>query len=126
MRRKKKRADVDRELLLSDLQSPDELRRARALGLLCPCRNDWELFEQYVPIVSQLTKDSCHAIRAHALHILQDAALIQSIGDAEYRFQSVEDVLRKRRAPFSRGEEAQLEVRRSGGFKKRKGSFVLR
>ena len=126
MRRKKKRAEVDRELLLSDLQSPDELARSRALGLLCPCRNDWELFEQNVHIVSQLTKDSCPAIRAGALHILQDAALIQSIGDAEYRFQSVEDVLRKKRAPFSRGLEAQLEVRRSGRFKKRKGSFVLR
>lgn len=100
--------------------------RARALGLLCPCRNDWELFEQHVHIVYQLTKDSCRAIRAGALHILQDAALIQSIGDAEYRFQSVEDVLRKKRAPFSRSEEAQLGVRRSGGFKKRKGSVVLR
>ena len=126
MRTKKKSADVDRELLLSDLQSPDELVRARALGSLCPCRNDWDLFEQHVHIVSQLTKDSCPAIRAGALHILRDAALIQSIGDAEYRFQSVEDVLRKKRALFSRGEEAQLEVRRSGRFKKRKGSFVLR
>ena len=122
MRRKEKRADVDRELLLSDLQSSDELARARALGCLCPCRNDWELFEQHVSIVSQLTKDSCPAIRAGALHILLDAARIQSIEDAEYRFQSVEDVLRKKR----RGNEAQLEVRRSGRFKKRKGSFVLR
>ena len=121
----KNRADVNRELLLSDLRSPNELVRARALGLLCPCRNDWELFEQYVHIVSQLTKDSCPEIRAGALHILQDAALIQSIGDAEYRFQSVEDLLRKKRAPFSRSE-GQLEVRRSGRFKKRKGSFVLR
>ena len=126
MRRKKKRAEVDRELLLSDLQSSDELVRERALGLLCPCRNDWELFEQHVSIVSQLTKDSCPAIRAFALHILQDATLIQSIGDAEYRFQSVEDVLRKKRAPLTRGEKAELEVRRSGQFKKRKHRFVLR
>ena len=126
MRRKKKRADVDRELLLSDLQSSDELARARALGLLCPCRNDWELFEQHVSIVSQLTKDSCPAIRAGALHILRDAALIQSIGDAEYRFQSVEDVLREKRAPLRRGKEPQLEVRRTGRFKKRQRSFVLR
>ena len=122
MRRKKKRAEVDRGLLLSDLQSPDELARSRALGLLCPCRNDCELFEQHVHIVSQLTKDGCSAIRLGALHILQDAGLIQSIEDAEYRFQSVEDVLRKKHAPFSRG----VEVRRSGRFKKRKGSFVLR
>jgi hypothetical protein len=108
------------------LRSPDELERARALGSLCPCRNDWELFEQHVHIVSQLTKDSCPAIRAGALHIFADAALIQSIGDAEYRFQCVEDLLRKKRASLSRGEVAQLELRRSGRFKKRKGSFVLR
>ena len=125
MRRKKKREDVDSDLLLSDLQSPDEAVRARALGLLCPCRNGWELFEQHVGVVSQLTKDSSPGIRAHALHIFQDAGLIQSIADAEYRFQSVEDVLRRKRAP-SRGEEDHIEVRRSGGFKKRKGSFVLR
>ena len=126
MRRKKKIADVDRERLLSDLQSPDELVRTRALGSLCPCRNDWELFEQYVSAISQLTRHRCPEIRARALHIFGDAALIQSIGDAEYRFQSVEDVLRKKRAPLSRGEEGRLEVRRSGRFKKRKGSFVLR
>ena len=126
MRRKKKKVEVDRELLLSDLQSSDELVRANALGLLCPCRNDWELFEQHVSIVSQLTKDSCPAIRAGALHILQDAAPIQSIGDAEYCFQSVEDVLRKKRSPLTQGEKAQLKVRRSGQFKKRKHSFVLR
>jgi hypothetical protein len=75
--------------------------------------------------VSQLTKDSCPEIRAHALHILHDASRIHSVGDAEYRFQSVEEVLRKKRGRRSRGE-AQLEVRRSGGFKKRKGKFVPR
>jgi hypothetical protein len=126
MRRKKKIADVERERLLSDLQSPDEVVRTRALGSLCPCRSDWELFEQYVSAISQLTKHSCPEIRARALHIFRDAARIQSIGDAEYHFQSVEDVLRKKRAGILRGEEAQLEVRRSGEFKKRKGSFVLR
>ena len=123
---KNKTAAVDRELLLSDLQSPDELIRARALGSLCPCRNDWELFEQFVGIVSQLTKDSCPEIRAGALHILADAARIQSLGDAEYRFQAVEDVLRRKRRRMSRGEVDKVEVRRSGTFKKRRGSFVLR
>ena len=126
MRSKKTTSDVDPEILLSGLQSSDERVRVKALGSLCPCRNGWELFEQHVAIVSQLTKDSRPEIRALALHIFRDAALIQSIGDAEYRFQSVEDVLRKKRTPRSRGEEAQFEVRRSGRFKKRKGNFVLR
>jgi hypothetical protein len=126
MRREKKYEDVGRELLLSDLQSPDELVRAKAVGSLCPCHNGWEVFEQHANIVSQLTKDSSPAVRASALHVFADALHIQSIGDAEYRFQSVEDTLRKKRAPLLRSEEAELEIRRSGRFKKRKGSFVLR
>jgi hypothetical protein len=56
MRRKKKCPDVDRELLLSDLELPDELVRARAVGSLCPCHKGWELFEQYVNIVVSANK----------------------------------------------------------------------
>lgn len=126
MRGKKKSADVNRELLLADLQSPDEAVRAKAVGSLCPCDKGWELFEKHVEVVSQLTKDSSPAVRASALHVFDDAVHIQSIGDAEYRFQSVEDKLRKKRAPLFRSEETEVEVRRSGRFKKRKGSFVLR
>ena len=126
MRRKKKCTDVDRELLLSNLQSPDEVVRGKAVGSLCPCNHNWEVFEQHVNLVSQLTRDSSRAVRAVALHVLDDAALIQSIGDAEYRFQSVEELLRKKRAPMLQSEEVQLQVRRSGRFKTRRGSFVLR
>lgn len=126
---KKKPIDVesvDRELLLARLRSPDETVRRRAAGSLCPCDKGWELFEQYAHIVSQLTRDSSAAVRASALHVFTDAANMQSIDDAEYHFQSVEDKLRKKRAPRVRGEEAGPVVRRSGCFKKRKGRFVLR
>lgn len=126
MRRQKKVSDVDREQLLSALKSPDDVVRARAVGSLCPCDKGWEVFEQYAHIVSQLTKDSSAAVRASALHVFNDAAHMQSIGDAEYRFQSVEYKLRRKRGPRLRSEEAELEVRRSGRFKKRRGSFVLR
>lgn len=126
MRRKKKPPNVDHELLLSNLKSPYALVRARTVGSLCPCDKGWELFEQYAHLVSQLTKDSSAAVRASALHVFNDAAHMQSIGDAEYCFQSVEDKLRKKRGPRLRSEEAELEVRRTGIFKKRKGSFVLR
>ena len=126
MRRKKKPIAVDHELLLSNLKSPYALVRARTVGSLCPCDKGWELFQQYAHIVSQLTKDRSAAVRASALHIFNDAAHMQSIGDAEYRFQSVEDKLRKKRGPHLRTEETELEVRRTGRFKKRSGSFVLR
>lgn len=123
MRRKRKCDEVDRELLLSDLHSPDEFVRGKAVSSLCPCRNGWELFEQHVNIVSQLTKDSSPSVRAIALHVIHDAGLLQSIGDAEHRFQSVEDLLRKKHAP---GKEADVHVRRSGRYKRRQGGFALR
>lgn len=126
MRRKKKPIAVNHELLLSNLKSPYALVRARTVGSLCPCNKGWELFQQYAHIVSQLTKDSSAAVRASALHVFSDAAHMQSIGEAEYRFQSVEDRLRKKREPRLRSEEAELELRRTGSFKKRRGSFVLR
>lgn len=125
----KKSADndvVDHELLHSEFQSSDELLRSKALGSVCPCRNSWELFEQYVNFVSRLTRDRSRAVRAGALHVFDDAALIQSIEDAEYRFQSVEDMLRKKRAGLLRSGKVKIEVRRTGRFKKRKGTFVLR
>jgi hypothetical protein len=126
MRKRSKYADAVRELLVVELQSPDELVRNDALGSLCPCRNDWDLFEQHVKDIYRLTRHPSHLVRARALHMLSDATRLQSIDDAEYRFQSVEDALRKKRRRLSRGEADQLEVRRSGGFKKRKGSIVLR
>ena len=126
MTSKKKSSKVNHELLLSNLKSPYALVRARTVGSLCPCDKGWELFEQYAHIVSQLTKDSCAAVRASALHVFNDAAHMQSIGDAEYLFHSVEEKLRKKRGPRLRTDEAELEVRRTGRFKKRKGSFVLR
>lgn len=123
---KKESAEAARKVLLADLESPDECVRTEALGSLCPCRSDWELFEQHVKSISRLTKNRSREVRLRALHMLSDATRLQSIADAEYRFQSVEDVLRKKGAPRSRREQAHLQVRRSGQFKRRKGSFVLR
>ena len=117
---------VDHELLRSEFESPDELLRSKAIGSVCPCRNSWELFEQHVHLVSRLTRDRSRAVRATALHVFDDATFLQSIEDAEYRFQSVEEKLRKKRAGLLRSGKAQIEVRRTGRFKKRKGTFVPR
>ena len=120
---KKESAELERQILISDLQSPDEVVRTRALGALCPCRKGWELFEQNVKSIYKLTKNKSRTVRAGAL--LADAVLLQSIEDAEYRFQMVEDVLHKKHGS-SRGREAHRQVRRSGRFKRRKGTIVLR
>jgi hypothetical protein len=127
--RKKKRAAcvaVDPERLLSDLQSPVETVRAKAIRSLCPCHAGWEAFEQLIGVVSRLTQDSSPAVRAHALHVYEDALKIQSIEDFGHRLETVEEKLRQKRASRFGDEEAEFEVNRSGMVKRRKGSFVLR
>ena len=125
MTKKKQCADFDRDLL-AELQSPDDAVRARAAGSLCPCDKGWGVFEQYVHIITRLLKDPSPDVRASALHVFHDAADMQSLVDAEYRFQYVEEMLRRRRGPLLRSQEAEVEVRRTGRFKKRRGRFVFR
>ena len=79
---KKKRAAcvaVDSERLISELQSSDETVRAKAVRSLCPCHAGWELFERHIGIVSQLEKDHSPAVRAHALHVFEDAVEMHSV-----------------------------------------------
>lgn len=124
--RKQACVDVDLETLLPELQSPDEGVRARAAGSLCPCRVGWKLFEQHLHLLSRLMKDKSPAVRAHALHVFEDAARMQNLEEAEYRFQSVEERLQRKRGPRFQGEVVEPEIRRSGIFKKRRGRFVRR
>ena len=124
--RKKKCAAVDLERLLSDLQSPDETVRARAVRSLCPCHAGWERFEQLFSVVLGLTQDSSPAVRAHALHVYEDAVKIQSIEDFGHQLVTVEEKLRQKRASRFGYEEAEFEVKRSDMVKRRRGSFVLR
>jgi hypothetical protein len=127
--RKKKRAAcvaVDPEQLLSELQSPDETVRAKAVRSLCPCHAGWGAFEQLIGVVSRLTRDSSPAVRAHALHVYEDAVKIQSLEDSAHRLEAVEEALGRKRAPRPGGGEGGVRVRRSGLVKRRRGGFVLR
>jgi uncharacterized membrane protein len=124
---RKKRCDaVDLERLLLDLQSPDEAVRAKAVRSLCPCHAGWEGFEQLFSVVSQLMQDTSPTVRAHALHVYQDAVKIQSIEDSAYRLETVEEELRQKRASRFGDKVAEFEVKRSGMVKRRRGSFVVR
>lgn len=124
--RKKKGAAVDLELLLLDLQSHDETIRAKAVRSLCPCHAGWETFEQLIGVVSRLTQDSPPVVRAHALHVYEDAVKIQSLEDSAHRLEAVEEALGRKRASQFGGGEEEFRVRRSGTVKRRRGGFVLR
>jgi hypothetical protein len=125
--RKKKHAAcvaVDAVRLISELQSSDETIRAKAVRSLCPCHAGWELFERLIGIVSQLEKDSSPAVRAHALHVLEDAIKMQSVGDPSYRIQLAEGMIRKKRVSRFRPEEAELVEKRKGKRRGRSGVIL--
>ena len=118
--------EVDLERLRSDLESPDDVVRARAVNSLCPCQVGWELFERHREIVARLMKDPCRAVRIHAQHVFDDAAKMDRLGDVEYRFQVVEEKLASKRVGRFGTEEGSEGIRRSGNYKRRRGGFVLR
>lgn len=124
MRRKKKRAAcaaVDSERPIPGLRSPDETIRAKAVRSLCPCHAGWELFEQHLSVVSGLEKDSSPAVRAHALHVLEDAMRMHGVGDPGYRREIAEGMVRKKRVSRFRPEEAELVEKRKGRRRGRSG-----
>ena len=126
--RKKKHAAyvaVDSERLISELQSSDETIRAKAVRSFCPCHAGWEVFERHIGIVSQLEKDGSPAVRAHALHVIEDAIKMHSVGDPRYRIQIAEGMVRKKRVSRFRPEEAELVEKRKGRRRGRSG-IILR
>jgi hypothetical protein len=90
-------AAIDPVRLLADLQSADEVVRAKAVGSLCPCRAGWEMFEQHMEIVDCLKKDPSQRVRTRALHIFEDAGEMQSETYLTHRREVVDEMLRKKR-----------------------------
>jgi hypothetical protein len=127
MGKKKKHEDcaaVDIGQVLADMESPDDEVRGKAVRELCPCHAGWEAFEQHVAAVSRLTRDGSRAVRAHALHVFQDAAEMHSLGDPAHRIQFMEEMTRKKRASPRRPEEVEREARQKGRVKKWKRGRV--
>lgn len=96
--------EVDTERLLLDLQSPDEVVRGEAVRSLCPCHVGWEVFERHVGVVLRLVRDPSREVRAHALHVFDDAARMQLKADVEYFLRDAEGAGRQKRA--RRGRKA--------------------
>jgi hypothetical protein len=71
-------AGVDVDTLLANLESPDELVRARALQRLCPCHS-WRLYEQHIDVVRRSRKDPSPLVRRVATHIEREIVEIESI-----------------------------------------------
>ena len=88
--------DIKRSV--ADLQVSDEVVRGDAVRSLCPCHVGWEVFEQHVGVVLQLLRDPSHIVRAHALHVFEDAARMQSAEDLRFYVEVGEERIGEKRA----------------------------
>ena len=93
------------ERLDGDLQSPDEVVRGDAVRSLCPCQAGWEAFEQHVSVVFRSLRDRSHVVRAHALHVFEDAVRMQSAEELHYYLEPGEEKIGEKRCLFRSMEQ---------------------
>ena len=108
------------ERLLPDLQSSDEEARGEAVRALCPCHAGWEAFEAHVGEVLRMLRDPSRAVRAHALHVFEDASRMCSAADLGYYKEEGEERIGEKRAARFRSVEQRLEARRDSRNRRRK------
>jgi hypothetical protein len=106
-------AAPDVENLLPNLQSADEEARGRAVRGLCPCHAGWKAFEGHVSDVLRMLRDPSRVVRAHALHVFEDATRMQSTADLSYYLEAGEERIGEKRALHFRSIEERLEARKS-------------
>jgi hypothetical protein len=103
-----------------DMQSPDEVVRGDALRSLCPCHAGWEAFEQNVTIVFRSLRDRSRVVRAHALHVFEDAVRMQSVEELRYYLEHGEERIGEKRCRF-RSMQQRLEARRRNKIRRLQG-----
>ena len=69
----------DPEAVLAQLRSVDEDARVKALHRVCPCAAGFRVYERFRSEVRRLQKDASPRVRAAALHVEQDACLIEQL-----------------------------------------------
>jgi len=77
--RKRCRSAPDPDVLLAQLGSPDDEVRVKALHRVCPCGAGFGVYERFRGQVNRLQKDPSPQVRAAALHVEQDACLIEQL-----------------------------------------------
>jgi hypothetical protein len=83
--------EADLVRIHTELQSPDEVVRARAVRQLCPCRVSWEVFDQLRKIAQQLQRDPSPLVRANARHVEEDAREVLALETLWQRVQEAEE-----------------------------------
>ncbi len=99
------------EKLMTDICSPDEKVRARAVRSLCPCHAGWQAFEENIRIVDQLKKDPSPTVRANALHVFEDAGEMMSEGYPTNPRETTNEMLHTKRVSRFRRDSDDISSR---------------
>jgi len=101
-RRSQPVSEEDVQRMLTEMQSPDEMTRVRAVREICPCRMSWEVFDRLRQAAKRLQKDPSPLVRANARHIEQDAREVASVESMSERYQEYQAVEEERQSETSR------------------------
>ena len=114
-------AKPDIKNLVADTQASDEDVRGEGVRSFCPCHAGWEVFEQNIRVVLRHLRDPNRAERAHALHVFEDAARMQTAADLSYYVEPGEERIGEKRACARyRSIQERLEARRERKIRKSK------
>jgi hypothetical protein len=110
--------------VVADLHVSAEVRRGDAVRSFCPCHAGWEVFEQHISEVLHSLKDGSRVVRAHALHVFDDAARMQSRDDLRYSLEAGEKKLDEKRACSRfRSMEERVEAKKNKRIRRHKGRY---
>ena len=83
--------EADIAHLLTELQSADAVVRAKAVRQICPCRMPWEIFNRLRKAAKRLRHDPDPTVRAHAIHVEEDAQKVASLEKEIERMREFEE-----------------------------------
>ena len=112
-------AKPDVRQIESDLQATDEVVRSDGVRGLCPCHGARDVLEQKVDVLMRSLRDPSRLVRRMALHVFDDAAVMQSNEELKYYLEPGEEKIGEKRA-HSRPMERRLEARANRKLERRK------
>lgn len=114
-------AKPDVKQMETDLQVTDQVVRSKAVGSLCPCLAGWDLFEDKVDVVIRSLRDPSRDVRRNALHVFEEAAVMQSRDVLKYYLEPGEEKIGEKPFLHFRSMEQRLEARAKRKMERRKG-----
>jgi hypothetical protein len=111
--------EPDVKKIEADLQATDEVVRSHGVRGLCPCHGARDVLEQKVDVLMRSLRDPSRLVRRMALHVFDDAAVMQSKEELKYYLEPGEEKIGEKRLHF-RPLERRLEARAIRKLERRK------